>query len=273
MARKYVNPNRSVPSVTDVALATARTRVKAAADRLREAEQADPTMPGWDAEYDAALTALRAAERRAEALERLRAAQIERGGKREDAVKAAAGDLAAIASGLAASRDQLGAAAAAHLKALAALASATAAHNQLLAEGRARIAAAGLQVRDDLVDEGQEHAEGVFDRAGLRAGGVDWTPVLAGSLEAHALRLVFGGYHPSHPLQAIGKYQWRPHEVQARPDGLRVPVLKDAGTVPAAPARVTGPARPQIKDNMRPAAVGITNPGWKPSMMASRERD
>ncbi len=57
MARKYVNPNRA-------------------------SSRGDPTSPSWDAEYDAASTALRAAERRLEALERLRAAQVERGGQR-----------------------------------------------------------------------------------------------------------------------------------------------------------------------------------------------
>ncbi len=82
MARKYVNRNRASTSVTDEMLDGARGRVAAAAERFRDAEQGDPTAPSWDAEYDAASTALRAAERRLEALERLKAAQVERGGQR-----------------------------------------------------------------------------------------------------------------------------------------------------------------------------------------------
>ena len=80
MARKYVNPNRASTSVTDEMLEGARGRVAAAAERLRDAEQGDPTSPSWNAEYEAGATALRAAERRLEALERLRAAQVERVG-------------------------------------------------------------------------------------------------------------------------------------------------------------------------------------------------
>ena len=57
---------------------------------------------------------------------------------------------------------------------------------------------------------------------------IDWTPIPSGALEAHALRQVFG---PLHPLAAVGKYEWRPHEAQARPDQLRVPVLADVDAV------------------------------------------
>jgi hypothetical protein len=270
LSRKYVNPNRPSSLVTDAVLEAARARKQAAADRLREAEQADPSLRGWDQEYDAALTAHRSAERRLEALERLRAAQVERGGLRDAAVKSADKDLKAIASGLAASRDRVAAAAQQHLQALAALASAVGDHNRLLAEGRAKVAAFGLQVRDDLVDEHEEHPEGILDRAALRAGGTDWTPVPAGGLEAHAMRLVFGGYSAVHPLAQVGRYQWRPHELGARPDGLRVPQLADAGPVPPGPARVVMPDRPSIKDGMPEPVVTMTDSRWRPSMMASR---
>ena len=63
--------------MTAEAVEQARERAAVAADRLRAAEQSDPTSPSWDAEYDAAATASRAAVRRLEALESLRAAQLE----------------------------------------------------------------------------------------------------------------------------------------------------------------------------------------------------
>ena len=47
-------------------------------------------------------------------------------------------------------------------------------------------------MRDDLVDEGAEHDEGVLDGPGLRAGGTDWLPIARGRRDAHALRQVFG---------------------------------------------------------------------------------
>ena len=242
--------------MTDKLLDEARTRAAAAAARLRAAEHGDPTRPGWDSEYESAANAVRATSRRVEGLERLRAAQVERGGKRETAVKEAAGDLKAIAAALSASRDQVAAAAAEHLRALAALATAAAAHNALLAEGRARIAAAGLRVRDDLLDEGQEHAEGVHDGPALRAAGTDWTPVPAGGIVAHALRLVFADAGPRHPLAAFGKYLWRSFEVEARPDGLKVPTLKNAGaTLPPVPPRPVMPERPSARDLMAPPVL------------------
>jgi len=256
MARKYVNPAGSVTPVTDQLLDEARIRADAAAARLREAEHADPARPGWDAEYEAATAAARSTSRRVEALERLRAAQVERGGKREAAVKAAAGDLKSLASGLAVTRDTVAAAAAAHLKSLAALAAAAEAHNARLAQGRARLAGLGLRVRDELLDEGQEHAEGVLDGPGLRAGGTDWTPVPAAGVAAHALRLVFAGFGPLHPLAQVGKYAWRSFEVEGRPDELRVPSLKDVGAVlPPGPRPAVMPDRPSIRDLMPPAGL------------------
>src|SRR5262245_15199553 len=64
MARKYINPNRPPAFVAGAALEQARERAAAAAERLQTAEAADPSQPGWDAEYEAATTAARAAERR-----------------------------------------------------------------------------------------------------------------------------------------------------------------------------------------------------------------
>lgn len=247
MARKYVNPNHPVTLVTDKVLAGARAAAEAAARRLREAEGSNPSLPGWDSEYEAAAAAVRATERRVAALESLRAAQVERGGQRDAAAKGAAGELKEITAGLAASRDEVAAAAAGHLRALAALSSAAEAHNGLLARYRARLAELGLRVRDDLVDEGQEHAEGVLEGPGLRAGGVAWTPVPAPGVAAHALRLVFGGDFRG-PFVAT-RHAWRAHEVWSRPDGLKVPSLKDAGaTLPPAPPVPVLTSRPSIRD-------------------------
>lgn len=256
MARKYINPNRSPVLVTDGLLSEARGKAAAAAERLRDAERADPTAPGWDAEYDAATVALRAAERRVEALERLRAAQVERSGKRDAAVKAAAADLVAIPADLARSRDAVAAAAVAHLRALAGLARAAEAHNAVLAAARARLATLGLAVRDELTADGEEHEVGTLERAGLRAGGIDWLPVPAAGLAAHACREVFGGHGPRHPLAQVGKHVWRSHEVTARADGLPVPTLASAGAkVPPRAPRPVMPDRPSIRDGMAPPVM------------------
>ena len=159
-------------------------------------------------------------------------------------MKASAKDLQTIAAGLATSRDAVTAAAAEHLRALAALASASAEHNARLAEGRALLAERGLRVRDDLED-GAEHGEGVLDGPGLRAEGTDWTPIPSAGIVSHGLRQVYGGQNRLHPLAEAGKYAWRPHEVEARADGLRVPSLADAGAVaPEAPQRVMARSTP-----------------------------
>ena len=210
-----------------------------------EAERGDPLAPSWPAEYESAAAAVRAASRRVEALEQLRAAQLERDGQRAAAVKSAQKDLAGMATVLSASRDQVAAAAAEHLRSLAALASAAAEHNARLAEARSSVAELGLRVRDDLDGDGAEHDEGVLDGPGLRAGGTDWTPVPAAGVVAQGLRQVFGPAGALHPLAEAGKYTWRPHEVEARPDGLKVPTLADAGAVaPEAPPRVTARSAP-----------------------------
>ena len=237
MARKYVNPARSAP-VDDQVLTDARTKAEVAAARLREAERADPSSPSWPAEYEAASSAARAASRRAEALEAARAAQLERTGQRAATVKSADKDLKAMAAGLSVSRDAIAAAAAEHLRALAALASAAAEHNARLAEARGRVAELGLRVRDDL-DDGTEHGEGVLDGQGLRAGGVDWTPIPGAGVVAHGLRQVYGRESQLHPLAAVGKFTWRAHQVESRADGLKVPVLADAGAVAPAPTLAT----------------------------------
>ena len=271
MARKYVNPAKSAASVDDRALDEARTRTESAAARLRAAERGDPLAPGWDTEYEVASASAKAAFRRLEALEAARAAQLERDGKRADAAKAAQKDIAAIEAALTASRDQVGALAAEHLRQLAALAAAAEGHNALLAQSRARLAELGLRVRDDLVDEHAEHDEGVLDGPGLRAGGVDWTPVPAAGVVAHSLREVFGAAGPLHPLAEVGKYAWRPHEVEARPDGLRVPTLADTGAVaPEAPPRVIARGTP-IADVMpaREAASGDVS-GYQPAPRRER---
>jgi hypothetical protein len=233
MARRYINPNRPVqPHVPEQMLAGARASAEAAAAAVREAELADPTTPGWDSGLAAAETAARAAAKRLELLEQARAAQLERAGKRDAAARAAAQDLAAITAGLSASRDQVAAAAADHLRALAALAVAVDSHNSLLAGHRAALAAAGLRVRDDLVPEGAEHAEGTLEAPGLRAGGVDWLPVpLQGAVD-HAMRQVF-----TDPQTQMTRFRWRGHETGERPDGLRLPALADVGAaLPAVPA-------------------------------------
>ena len=250
MARHYLkNP---AESITDKLLAEARERADDAAARMREIEHADPSRDTWPAEYEAASAAARATARRVEGLERLRAAQVERTGQRAKTAKESAKELDSMAAGLSASRDQVAAAAAAHLRTLAAVAAAVESHNGLLAQSRARLAELGLRVRDDLVDvdAGEEHAEGLLEQ-GVRVGGVDWTPIPEGGVEAHALRAVFGGFNPMHPLAQIGKYTWRSFEVEARADGLKVPDLKDVSAAAAqAPPSVVMPERPSIRDLM-----------------------
>lgn len=243
MARKYVNPARSAP-VGDQLLTEARTKAESAAARLQEAERADPLAPGWSAEFEAASASARSAARRVEVLEAARAAQLERTGQREATVKALAKNLAGMAAKLSASRDQVAAAAAEHLRALAALESAAAEHNGRLAEARGRVAELGLRVTD-LDSDGTEHDEGVLDGQGLRAGGVDWTPIPGAGVVAHALRQVYGTETQLHPLAAVGKFTWRAHQVEARADDLRVPSLADAGAVASeAPARALARSTP-----------------------------
>ncbi len=249
MARKYVNPAGSAPAVPVGALDEARAAAKIAADQLREAEDADPGAPGWNELHATAHRAARVATHRVETLERQAAERLERAGKRAAAVKAAAKDLTAMGTALAASRDQVAAAAAEHLRSLAALTVAAAEHNSRMAEARAVLAAKGLQVSGD---EDAEHEEGILDAGGLRAAGTDWTPLDAAGVIAHGLRLVFAAAGPAHPFAGIGRYTWRAHEVEHRADGLKVPTLADAGAAAAESPRRARTARPSARSMSAP---------------------
>ena len=269
MARKYV----PATPVTDPLLTEARARAAAASARLRDAEHADPSRDTWAAEYEAAATAARAASRRVEALEQLRASQLERAGQRDAALKTAAPELKRIASGLAAARDAVAAAADAHFKALVALGAAVEQYNTALAAGRARVAGFGLRVRDDLADGGADHTEGILDPSALRAEGTTWTPIPPGGVEAHALRQVFANHGAMHPLGEIGKYRWRSFEVEARPDQLQVPSVAEA-VAPKAPRPVV--ARPAQLADLKsppqdvPADVNVS--GYEPAPAPRRGR-
>lgn len=74
-------------------------------------------------------------------------------------------DLAASRDRVSQGQDQL--------RSLSALAVAVDEHNRLLATQRAKVAAHGLAIRNDLLGEGQEHSEDVIDGGGLRAGDID----------------------------------------------------------------------------------------------------
>jgi hypothetical protein len=261
VARRYANPAKSVALVTESTLGEAQTRVDRARTRLRDAESADPALPGWDGEYDAASAAVRAAERRVEALTSLRAAQVERSGRRAETVKSSENELASIAAGLAASRDAVAAAAAENLRGLAGLAVAAAAHNEKLAAGRARLAELGLATRDDLldIDRGEEHPEGTLGRSGVRVSGVDWTVIEARAVADHARLQVFR----DRETQA-GRFRWRPYELGQRPDGLKVPTLASVGaSVPAGPPPVPMPKMPTIRDGLAEPGLSMTNPEWR----------
>jgi hypothetical protein len=261
VARRYLNPAKSLTLVSEATLAEAQTRLDGARERLRAVEEADPSSLGWDSAYDGAASAVRAAERRLEALASLRAAQVERSGKRADAVKAAGKELEGIAKGLAASRDAVASAAAEHLRALAGLAMAVDAHNGKLAAGRARLAALGLAVRDDLVDtdRGEEHPEGTLDR-GLRAGATDWTPVEARALADHARLQVF-----KDPATQAARFRLRPYEVDQRADGLALPSLASIGAaVPQEPEVAAIPPRPSVRELADDPVLAVSNPDWRP---------
>jgi hypothetical protein len=268
MARRYV-PAGALALVTEATVAAAQARLDGARGRLREAEGADPASQGWDGEFDAASAAVRAAERRLEALTSLRAAQVERSGRRAETVKSSAKELASIAAGLAASRDAVAAAAAENLRGLANLATVTAAHNERLASGRGRLAELGLATVDDLldIDRGEEHPEGTLGRTGVRVSGTDWTPVEARALADSARLQVF----KDRETQA-GRFRWRPHELGQRPDGLAVPTLAGIGAaVPAGPPPVPRPKTPSIRDLMAAPGLSMTNPDWKPRPAPKRQ--
>jgi hypothetical protein len=191
-------------------------------------------------------------------LEAQRAARVERGGQRAAVVKAAAPVLADAAAGLGACRDAVEATAMVVLRALVEHEQAVDAYGKTLVTERSAIAQRGLRVRDDLVDEGQEHAEGVLDTGlggllGLRAGGVDWTPLPPGGVTAAVLRQVYGHLGQAFPLGAPLRHHWRRHEVETRPDGLKVPTLEDAGvTLPEQSPRPVPARRAEIEPGPRP---------------------
>jgi hypothetical protein len=268
LVRKNSPAATAAPAVADRLLDEARERAAAAQGRLHAAERADASLPGWEAEYGAALAAGRSSARRVAALEQLRASQVEAAGKRDAAVKAAGPALEAAAAELEASRDVVSAAAAAHLRALAGLAAASEAHNVLLSAQRAKVAELGLRVADDLAD-GAEHREGVLEQGGLRLGGRDWTTLPGGGVVAHALRQVYGQESAMHPLSQAGKYVWRAHQVEHRADGLQVPVL-DTPAVPAPRTRL--PSRPSVGDVLPPPEplAGANVTGYEPGPKAAR---
>ena len=136
-----------------------------------EAERGDPLAPSWPAEYESAAAAVRAASRRVEALEQLRAAQLERDGQRAAAVKSALGATAGMATGLVGVpgfRSPLRPpSTCGRWPRWRRLPPSTT--PGWLRRGRS-VAELGLRVRDDLDGDGAEHDEGVLDGPGLRAG-------------------------------------------------------------------------------------------------------
>ena len=222
-------------AVSDSELELARQSAQVAADHLAELEQSDPSRPGWGADYGEAVTASRVSAQRVIILEAQLAAQVEQAGQRAAVAQAARPELDQIAKGLAASRDAIADAAAAHLASLARLATAVHEHNAALAQHRTRLAELGLAV-------GEGFEEGVCG-TGIIAGGTSWTSVPAEGLVTHSLHEVFTATGPQHPFSLISRYRWRAFEVSARPDHLAVPTLASLGvTAPAPPPVLRGRA-------------------------------
>ena len=130
----------------------------------------------------------------------------------------------------------------------------------MLARSRARLAELGLRTRDDLVAEGEEHAEGVLDGHGVRAGGVDWTPVPAPGVVSHALRQVLDTAPGFRGPFAHTKYVWRAHEVERRPDGLEVPTLADAGAAMPEVPKAVHVQRATVQDESRARVAEVEFP-------------
>ena len=100
----------------------------------------------------------------------------------------------------------------------------------------------------------QEHAEGTLDGGGLRAGGDELDACSCAGLVAHALMAVFGRFRG--PFASL-RFAWPAHQTTTRPDGLKVPTLKDAGvTLPAAAAPVAMPQRASVGD-LGPASMTL----------------
>lgn len=239
MARKYVNPS-GPRLVTADQITSAQAELAQAKQELAEIAEGDVTARGWAGAYETAAIAERAAQRRLDTIEQLHAAQVERTGKRAATVKTAAPEVKAMAEALTASRDAVAEAAVAHLRALAALATAAEAHNALVDASRSRMAELGLSVLDSLT--GQRHDSGTLGDqhfgSGLRIAGTDWTHVPAAGFTAHAIRQVFTGLPPRNPLHKVGQYWWGPSEVAERRDGLAVPTLESA--------KCTAPVPPEL---------------------------
>ena len=190
--------------------------------RLAEVERSDPSDPGWAEKYELSARAMQAADHHQAAVEAQRAAQLEQAARHAAAAEAAKPEIAAMNDTLAASRDQVIAAAAAHLAALATPATLADEHNNALASYRARLGELGL------------------------APDAGWVPVPADGFAAVALRQVFPAAGPLHPLSRVSPDSWLPHELSARPDGLRPPTLADVGATVPEPPDIAWPRPPDV---------------------------
>jgi len=228
MVRKNtVTRNLSAPGwlVTDEQIADARQASDEAAEQLAEAGRIDVSAPQWASRYETALSAANVAAGRLDSLLHLQQAQAEQASKRAALVAEAMPELGTIGGRLTASRDQVAAAAAAHLRALVALDEEVRHHNDLLQVERGRIAGLGLAA---------EHGEpeGTIGR-GVRLDGRDWLPVPADGVAANAVRQVFAYTGSRGLLSQLGRYRWRPGDVENRRDGLVMPVLPSAALLRA----------------------------------------
>lgn len=232
MVRKNARPANTA-LVTDVQLDEARRQAAQAAARLAEVEKSDVTDPGWSDEIELATRNAKATARRLQALEALRATQLEQAGQRAAVAEAAAPEVAKMAAVLASSRDAIADAAAAHLVSLAALAMAAEAHNATLASFRSRLAELGLAV-------GEEVTEGTLGSDALVAAGITWQPVPADGFIASAVRQVLPAVMaPGNPFNAVTERSWLPSQLTRRRDGLAPPTLDAVGaTAPKAPRRI-----------------------------------
>jgi len=245
MARQYAS-HPSAHKVTDEQLEQARERAQITQENLREASTADPLEPGWDSRYQAAQDAHRMTARRLEALESLRAAQIERTGARSDLVTNSARLFKEVSDSLTSSRDAISAAAQEHMDSTAKLVLAVNEHNANLKSAHDQFAGMGLRVRDDLIEDGADHDEGCHDSQGVRVSGTDWTPVPADGVAAHALTRVFAVTDgPYNTFVRLGLL-WRDYQVTARCDHLEMPDVPELLHPEPAPGVTRKPARAHV---------------------------
>jgi len=240
MARKYASHPAAHP-VKDEQLEEARKRVREAEERLRDAQSDDPLDPSWTARYEHAQQVHNIMAARLAALQAVRAAQVERQGKRAETVAKNQDTFKDISASLTATRDAIAAAAVKHMQATAELVQATEAHNQNLKDQHDRMAELGLRIRDDLLEGQPDHPEGCHDNLsgqGITLLGTTWMPVPAGGVVTHALVGVFAvtrGQH--HEFAGLG-YRYPAHQVTSRVDGLVLPEvpagLKTPPLVPSA---------------------------------------